>query len=187
MAQEPSEGVCMKIGIDISQIVYERTGVANYVKNIVETLVKKNPEHEYVLFGASLRKRYVFSEYKKKLDKNIRFVVLPLPPTLLDFFWNTLHVFPIELFIGSVDIFWSSDWTQPPLTSAIGVTTIHDVSFLKFPETFATYILDVQKRRLERVKQTCTLIFCDSETTKQDVHKFLGIDNNKLQVVYPGL
>ena len=49
----------MKIGIDISQIAHEGTGVATYVRNIVAALVHRYPEHEYILFGSSLRKRHV--------------------------------------------------------------------------------------------------------------------------------
>ena len=38
----------MKIGIDISQIAHEGTGVATYVRNIVAALVHRYPEHEYI-------------------------------------------------------------------------------------------------------------------------------------------
>lgn len=177
----------MKIGIDISQIVYEGTGVSKYVQHIVKTLLKKFPGNEYVLFGSSLRKRNILNEFVINNNLHVKTVFLSIPPTLLDLLWNKLHIIPVEWFIGNVDLFWSSDWTQPPLSKAIGVTTIHDVSFLKFPETFVERITDVQKRRLRRVKKTCKTIFCDSEATKNDVHEMLGIEHNRLTVVYPGL
>jgi hypothetical protein len=46
----------MKIGIDISQIAYQNTGVANHVKNLVEHLGTVDTENKYVLFYSSLRK-----------------------------------------------------------------------------------------------------------------------------------
>ena len=179
----------MRIGIDISQIVHEGTGVSTYVRNLVRELIRTDQKNEYILFGASLRKLSVFAEYFNEvhvLNGRVRLVTIPIPPTILEFLWNTLHIVPVEWFTGPVDVFWSSDWTQPPLVRAKGVTTIHDVSFLRYPETFAKNIIDVQKRRLARVKRECKAVFCDSEATKKDVMDFVGIAQNKLQVVYPG-
>ena len=130
-----------------------------------------------------------FYSFYKSLGKNprIRLVVIPLPPTVLDFLWNVLHILPIEFFIGNVDVFWSSDWTQPPFLSAKGITTIHDVSFLRFPESFSETIVSVQKRRLRHAIQECQTILCDSIATRDDVRKFLPVLTDRLQVVYPGV
>lgn len=186
MAQEAPEGVYMRIGIDISQIAHEGTGVATYVKHIVAALVHTFPQHKYVLFGASLRKRNVFYEYSKRLN-NVRLVCVPIPPTLLEILWNRLRIAPIEWFTGPLDLFWSSDWTQPPLTKARGVTTIHDLSILKYPKESNERIVATQQRKLKLSASACKAFFCDSEATKKDAHEFLGIDTKKLVVVYPGL
>lgn len=179
----------MRIGIDISQIVHEGTGVGHYVRNLVKALVRIDKTNEYILLGASLRKRTVFQEYFdqiRSLNPRVRLITLPVPPTVLEFLWNKLHVIPVEWLIGPVDVFWSSDWTQPPFRRAKGVTTVHDVSFLRYPETFAQTIIDVQKRRFARVKRECKAVLCDSEATKKDVIDLLGISENKLYTVYPG-
>lgn len=191
----------MRIGIDISQITHEGTGVATYVREMVRALLTIDKKNEYVLFGASLRRRQAFYQYFQSLPKipgiekinsgnltshRVRLVVAPIPPILLDWLWNRLHILTIEWFIGTVDVFWSSDWTQPPLAHAKGVTTIHDVSFMRFPETFAKTILDVQKRRLDWVKHECKVILCDSEATRENIIELLRIPKEKVQVVYPG-
>lgn len=174
----------MRIGIDISQIVHEGTGVATYVRRMVDTLLTLDRDNEYVLFGASLRRREIF---KKFVNNRAPLVVVPIPPTILDILWNVLHVIPIEWFIGKIDVFWSSDWTQPPLIDARAVTTIHDITTLKFPNEMDRRIVAVHKRRLAWVKKECTTIFCDSESTKNDVFDLLGIPEYKLHVIYPGL
>jgi len=180
----------MKIGIDISQIVYEGTGVARYVKNMVTELVKSDTANSYILFGSSMRKRHVFADFFENLPKanrNVSLKVFPFPPTFLTFLWNDLHIIPIEWFIGNVDVFWSSDWTQPPLAHAKGITTIHDVSFLRFPESFVEIIVTVQKKRLERAISECQRFLCDSIATKKDAQTYLSIPENKLTVIYPGV
>ena len=179
----------MRIGIDISQIVHEGTGVGAYVKNLLRALLEADQKNEYVLFGASLRKLSTFAQYFNEvrvLNPRVRLVTVPLPPTILELLWNVLHIVPVEWFIGDVDVFWSSDWTQPPLHRAKGITTVHDVSFLRYPETFTQTIIDVQNRRLAWVKRECKTVFCDSEATKRDVMDLVGIGQNKLHVVYPG-
>ncbi len=179
----------MKIGIDISQIVHEGTGVGAYVRSIVRELVLIDQKNEYVLFGASLRKLFKFVEFYNEvrvINPRVRLVTAPIPPTILEFLWNTLHIVPVEWLIGPIDVFWSSDWFQPPLRGAKGITTIHDVSFLRYPETFAKTIIDVQKRRLARVKRECKAILCDSESTKKDVVELVTISAQKCRIVYPG-
>lgn len=180
----------MRIGIDISQIVHEGTGVATYVRNIVSSLVKLYPENEYILFGASLRKQHIFYEYFNDiyyLSKKIRLVVVPIPPTVLDILWNRLRIVPIEWFTGPIDVFWSSDWTQPPLAKAYGITTIHDLSIFKFSKESNETIVATQQRKLKLSSAICRVFFCDSEATKKDANELLGIEPHKLFVVYPGL
>lgn len=174
----------MRIGIDISQIVYEGTGVATYVRAMVDALLALDRKNEYVLFGASLRRR---GEFKKFVRNRATLIVMPIPPTLLDILWNVFHIVPVEWFIGPVDVFWSSDWTQPPLESALGITTIHDLSVMRFPESFHQKILTVQKRRLAWAKKTCNAFFCDSEATKKDAIELLHIPQKRLHVIYPGI
>lgn len=178
----------MRIGIDISQIVYEGTGVARYVRETVKALLELDHVNEYILFGSSFRRRDKFYNFYKQVikNKNVSLKAWFFPPMLLDVLWNQLHIFPIEKFIGSVDVFWSSDWTQPPLQEAKGMTTIHDVSFLHYPESFDKKIVAVQKRRLQWTKKECEIFFCDSMATKNDVARLLNIQENKLRVVYPG-
>lgn len=178
----------MRIGIDISQIAHEGTGVANYVRNLVKTLVETDKENTYVLFGASLRKRRVFEAFYRSLGTKSRVTLrtFPIPPTLLDILWNVLHVAPIEWFIGPVDVFWSSDWTQPPLAHARGITTIHDLTVFRFPKSFNRTIRSVQKRKLRWSIAECSLYLCDSQATKRDANALLHIDEANMRVIYPG-
>lgn len=179
----------MKIGIDISQLVYEGTGVSTYVREMVQALLARDTQNSYLLFGSSFRRRNILHAFCQSLKQKgyiFSYRIFPLPPILLDVLWNWLHVFPVEWFIGKIDAFWSSDWTQPPLGRVKGFTTIHDVSFLRYPESFPESMRAVQKRRLMYAKKECSFFLCDSEATKRDVREFLHIPDNKLLVVYPG-
>lgn len=178
----------MKIGIDVSQVVYEGTGVAEYIKKLVDFLLKLDSQNEYVFFFSSMRRNFKFSilNFQSK-PKNLKIKTFKFPPTVLDILWNRLHIVPIEWFIGDVDVFVSSDWIQPPTSKARKATILYDLIVYKYPNETAQKIVETQKRRLQWVKKECDVIFCISESTKEDARDILGIDEKKLKVIYPGV
>jgi len=177
----------MKIGIDISQLAYENTGVANYLESLVKSLVGQDSDNEYVLFYSSLRRPIQKSKLKlQKENSKVKIKTFRLPPLLLDLLWNRLHILPIERLIGEVDAFISSDWTQPPTKKAKKVTILYDLIVYKYPEETAKTIVETQKRRLNWVKKEVDAILCISESTKNDAEKILKIPKERLFVTYPG-
>lgn len=180
----------MKIAIDISQIAYEHTGVAQFTKNLVKNLVKIDKKNSYILFGSSLRRNNVLKEFSFDLSKDQKKVMTKFflfPPVLLDFLWNRIHVAPIEWFIGDVDVFISSDWTQPPTKKAKKATILYDLIIYKYPNETDKKIVKTQKRRLRWVRKECNIIFCISEASKQDAVHILGIDEGRIHVIYAGI
>lgn len=177
----------MRIGIDISQTAYEGTGVSEYLTSLVNALIKVDRKNEYVLFFSSMRKDFPSSIFHLPFSERVKVKVFRLPPTLLDLMWNRLHIVPIEWLIGEVDVFISSDWTEPPTVKAKNATILYDLIVCKYPNETDKKIVETQKRRLEWVKKECDMIFCISESTKQDAIRTLGIDDNKLKVIYPGI
>lgn len=185
----------MRIGIDISQMAYEGTGVGEMVGSLVEGLLKIDSKNQYILFFSSLRRNFQFSLrprsgraiFNFQSNDNVTIKQFKLPPVLLDILWNRLHVLPIEWLIGEVDVFISSDWTQPPTVRAKKATIIYDLIVYKHPQETAKVIVETQKRRLEWVKKECDAVFCISEATKRDAMNLLEIDERKLKVIYPGV
>jgi glycosyltransferase involved in cell wall biosynthesis len=182
----------MKIGIDISQVAYEKTGVARYVKNLVENLIKIDHKNEYILFFASLRRKtpifnFQFSNKNQISNSKIQIRSFKIPPILLDFLWNRLHILPIEWLIGDVDVFITSDWTEPPVRKAKKVTILYDLIVFRHPQETAKKIVEVQKRKLKWVKKESEAIICISEATKKDAIEILGIEKERLRVACPGI
>lgn len=177
----------MRIGIDISQIAYEGTGVANYLNCLVESLVEIDKNNEYVLFYSSLRKNLKSSILNLQINKNVAIKQFKFPPIILDIIWNKFHLMPIEDLIGDIDIFISSDWTQPPAKKAKKATILYDLIVYKNPLETDKKIIDTQKRKLKWVKKECDIVFCISKATKKDAADILGIEDQKLKVIYPGI
>jgi hypothetical protein len=181
----------MIIGIDISQTLYG-TGVGNYVSYLVKEMVKKSSDDQFILFFSSLRGTVPSDLFNlTKTNKNVSLKVFSIPPTLLDLLWNKLHMFPIEWFIGPVDVFLSSDWTEPPVKQAKKVTILYDFIVYKYPQEshnqtsfnlknliLMPNIVSVQKRKLKWVKKEVQKILCISEATKKDAEELLHNDKN---------
>lgn len=178
----------MKIGIDISQLAYENTGVANYLSNLIKSVILLDTKNEYILFYSSLRKISQISKFKAQVKSSkVKIKIYPFPPTILDFIWNKLHIFPIEWFIGNIDIFITSDWTEPPASKAQKATILYDLIVYKYPNETDAKIVATQKRKLKWVKKESNLILCISESTKKDAMENLKLEEKKLHVIYPGI
>lgn len=171
----------MRIGIDISQIVYG-TGVSVYTENLVRSLFKIDTENEYVLFGGSLRKFSIFNFQFLMEQRKLERRFYRLPPTLLDLMWNRLHSVNFERLVGKVDVYHSSDWAQAPST-AWKVTTVHDLAPLKFPRWTHPRVVAAHRRRLGWVKKEVDRIIVPSKSTKDDLVE-LGFDESKMSVIY---
>lgn len=176
----------MKIAIDISQIVYG-TGVSRYSENLVKSLLEIDDKNDYILFASSLRSYGKLLSFKEELAKypNVEFKFSKFPPTILEFLWNRLHIYPIEKFVGPIDVFHSSDWLEPPVMSIATkkVTTVHDMVPFLFPSSLHPKIIANHKRRMALVKKESNAIIADSKTTKDDVVKFLEIPKEKVVVI----
>jgi hypothetical protein len=177
----------MKIGIDISQLAYQNTGVANYLGNLVESLLETDKDNEYILFFSSMRKDLNSSPFSFSSNSNVSLKQFKFPPTFLDLLWNKLHILPIENLIGDVDIFITSDWTEPPAKKAKKITILYDLIVYKYPQETDDKIVETQKRKLSWVKKESIKILCISEATKRDAMNILGIEKNRLNVIYPGM
>lgn len=184
----------MKIGIDISQLAYENSGVEQYLSKFVQNLIQVDTENEYVLFFSSLRKTIQNSKFPTFLragkiqnyNSKVKIKEFRLSPVLLDILWNRLHILPIEWFIGDVDVFITSDWTEPPTKRAKKITILYDLIVYKYPEETDRRIVETQKRKLHWALQECSKFLCISKSTKRDAAQILGISEKRLEVVYPG-
>ncbi len=180
----------MIIGIDISMLVYQGSGVANYTYNMVRHLLLYDKKNEYRLFYSSLRRPddfYYLDEFKKLGAKVYDF---PFPPWLLNIWWNKFHIIPVEWFIGRVDYYFSSDFLRPPTISGTkGITTIHDLTWKIFPEYHTNDIIQGHERKLQKTIKYGDIIITDSQNTKKDLLKYYPRirQTNKVLVIYPGI
>ncbi|MCX7996722.1 MAG: glycosyltransferase family 4 protein [Patescibacteria group bacterium] len=176
----------MTIGIDISQIVYTGTGVARFTDGLVREILRDGRGHHW---------HFVYYAFRRQPDPALIGAIrsagygvtaIPLPPTIMEIAWNRLRIPAVTALVPGLDWFLTSDWTEPP-AACRKATIVHDLVFKRYPETVNTKIRAVMKRRLALVAHESDIIFCDSETTRTDLHKHYTITPEKTIVNFPGL
>src|SRR5919199_440882 len=94
---------------------------------------------------------------------------------------------PAEWLSGPVDLYHSPDFVLPPLRSARGILTVHDLAFLMRPECadahLRTYLEEVVPRSVRRADY----IIADSENTRNDLVVLLNVPPNAISVVPGGV
>lgn len=178
----------MKVGIDITPVIYEGTGVGTYTKELVRHLLPLSPKTDFVLFASTLRGRKKFWDFAQslKIYPNFTLKVYPFPPAITELAWNKFHRLTVEKVVGNVDVFHAWDWQQPPAEKAKLVTTVHDLTPLKFPQDQHPKTVRVHTRRLHWVAHDVDAIIADSEATRNDVIEYLRINPEKVYRVYLG-
>lgn len=176
----------MKIGIDISQAVYEGTGVARFTEGLTRAIIANPHGHTWTFFYYHFRRDLPAALLTDIKQAGHEIVTVPLPPKIMTYIWNTLHIWPIDTLIPGMDWFITSDWTEPPARCK-KATIVHDLAFKRFPETVDPGILAVMQQKLALVAKESSLIFADSAATKADLAQYYQVTDNKVQVVYPGV
>lgn len=177
----------MKIAIDVSQILYG-TGVSNYVKNLVTSLLAVDKKNHYFLFGGTLRNRQKLKTFFSQLSSgNFTTKTTIISPHLANLIWNQFHILPIEAMTGPVDVYLSSDWAQGPTQKAKTLTIVYDLIPWLYPETLHPKIIKTHRRRMSWVKKEVNQIIAISNSTKKDLARVVGFNEEKIGVAYPGL
>jgi glycosyltransferase involved in cell wall biosynthesis len=135
----------MKVGLDATPLLGPQTGVGRYVAALVGALAGlPGPEPEEVaLVPFSWRGTADLPRVVASLDGaagpaagsgRLRCGRRRVPARLLQAAWARLPLPPVEWLAGPVDVFHATNFVAPPARRAASVVTIHDLSYLRFPE-----------------------------------------------------
>jgi len=56
----------MKIAIDVSQIVYQGTGVGRYTAELTRHLLQLETDHQFIFYAGSLRTRHTLKFFQAR-------------------------------------------------------------------------------------------------------------------------
>lgn len=176
----------MRIGIDFTAAVNQGAGIGRYTRGFVGGLARLDSRNEYVLFHSAARKSPANLPFLGA--PNFRDCGVRLSERTLAVIWHRLHLpLPVNVFTGHVDLFHSPDYSLPPVRHAATVVTVHDLSFLLYPECAAQHLRTYLEAVVPRAVARADFVVVDSLSTRNDLVCLLDVPPEKIEVVYPGL
>ncbi|MFH0956162.1 MAG: glycosyltransferase family 1 protein [Candidatus Falkowbacteria bacterium] len=176
----------MKIGIDIRTLMdTQYSGVSEYTFNLIKEILKLDNKNDYRLFYNLFGNCSNIPEFG---ERNVKLVKYNYPNKVLNYLFFKFFNYPkIDKELGA-DLFFLPHINFIGMSSAgKSLITIHDLSFLKYPEFFSWRknfwhkMINVKKliKRFDRIVAV-------SENTKRDIVEMCGVDENKIKVIYSG-
>ena len=176
----------MKIGIDIRCLMNGNyAGVSWYAYNLLKNIFALDSDNQYVLFYNS-GKPVSLPEFKQG---NISYHGCRFPNKLFNLSLNFFNYPEIDRLIGGVDLFFVPNlhfisWSP----HCQKIITVHDLSFLRFPEFFTAKMRLWHKLIIKKnILGQADLIIADSFNTKKDLIELLGIPADKIKVIHLGI
>ncbi|MDR4509746.1 MAG: glycosyltransferase family 4 protein [Candidatus Brocadiaceae bacterium] len=171
----------MRIGIDARILSEENTGIYNYVFHLLCNLQEIDDTNDYFLFShAEFEMPLKNNRWHKIVGNGITAGVSKL--------WFQTGLIPL-IKKTKIDIFWATCNLLPlALPSRVRtLLTVHDLTYLFYPETMAMKNLLAYRLLQRRSIKTADRIIADSEATARDVKSYFGITPNKMEVLPCGI
>jgi len=178
----------MRIGIDYTSAIRQRAGIGRYTRELVSALLALESPHQYVLFAATGGIKWQAASIEHRAS-SVQFRTLPMSDEWLARLWHRARLpIPVEAITGPLDVLYSPDFVLPPTRrSTRTLLTVHDLSFLRYPDAFVPKLRRYLERIVPRSIARADLVLADSVATQADIVSLLGASPDKVQVLYSGV
>ena len=121
------------IGIDYTAACEQGAGIGRYVRELIHALAAQDQQTPFRLFVAGATP----GRLPAAPGPNFAWHPTRITPLWFARLWHRLQFpLPVELFTGRVALFHATDFTLPPTLPGIRtLLTVHDLSFVRAPET----------------------------------------------------
>ncbi|HEV7215669.1 MAG TPA: glycosyltransferase family 1 protein [Chloroflexota bacterium] len=177
----------MHVGINAQLISlagsYRNAGVSQYIYQVLTHLCPTPPVERVTAFvGPAARPATLPVHGGVALHPS----GLPTERPAVRIIWEQVLQPPL-LAAKGIDLLHSPVNVLPLLLPTPAVLTIHDLSFLRFPATFSPAKRRYQAAMTSFSARRARLVLTDSEHTRRDVVRLLGVPPGRVRTVYPGV
>lgn len=177
----------MHVGINAQKLFltqdYRNAGISRYIERLIRHLPAADPSIRYTIYT----NKYVQS-WPELESQNVRVVPTPLlpPHPVLRIAWEQT-VLPVLAARHGIDLLHCPLNVRPVLSPVPVVLTIHDLTFIRFPDRFHPFKQRYLATFTRYSARQSRVILADSAATKRDVEAAFGIPEERVVVVYPGV
>jgi glycosyltransferase involved in cell wall biosynthesis len=171
----------MKIAIDIRTVSSRRSGVGNYVLNLVQNLREVDRDSTYYFLG--MKKNFPLLGVDLIPPKKLVTFVSPENHPLSDIWEHFL--LPLRLAKEKVDVFHGPASLIPFVKKGYGIcVTIHDLVAFLFPRTIPRRYGVYMRFLLRQAVKKADRIIAVSHHTQQDLVSILKVPPEKIAVIH---
>jgi glycosyltransferase involved in cell wall biosynthesis len=173
----------LRVGIDATPLLGTLTGIGVYTRRLITELGLLTEPPALVATAFTLRGRAALAA---AVPPGVRTRARPVPARLLREAWARVELPPVEWLCGRVDVFHGTNFVLPPTHRAGGVVSVHDLSFLRYPETVHANSLryrELVPRSVDRAAAVCVL----TRAMGDEIAAEYGIAADKIHVAAPGV
>jgi len=183
------------VGVDIFPFFERMTGVGWYEWNLLAHLAEADPAIRINLYAHTFAAPGEASPPPLPSSLHTRFRYHHLPHGFLLPVRPTLRVLrtvvePLLLFLDGNDVFFAPNFFVPRRHLAAVralVATVHDLAFLRYPETVQRETLDNLARHLPRALFAADALIAVSAATAADVSALLRVNDRRVHVIHEGV
>lgn len=161
----------MRVVLDGTPLLGTRTGVGRYTGHLLAALRAGPPGLDLAATAFTWRGR---SALAAAVPAGVRAVGRRAPARLLHEMWARTEVPPAEWLTGRCDVVHATNFVLPPLHRARGVVTVHDLSYLRLPET-VTAASARYRDLVPRSVRRAAVVLTPSEAVAQEVSAEYGV------------
>lgn len=173
------------VAIDYTAANEQGGGIGRYVRELCAALARLDGETDYRLFVAGARR----DQLPAPPGPNFAWHATRISPRNWARLWHRARLpIPVELFTGRVALFHATDFTLPPtLPGTRTMLTVHDLSFVRVPETASPSLRAYLDVVVPRSVQRADHVLADSQATRDDLIALYDTPSEKISVLWSGV
>ncbi|MEH1842475.1 MAG: glycosyltransferase family 1 protein [Nostoc sp.] len=177
----------LTIAIDATSLTIQPSGIGLYVYNLIYTLYALQNSENFqmrIVYQPRLKNWLTGRLIATNLiNLDTQVYTLPVPVTvshILSKFPNPIISY-YENYLGFPDIIHGTDHVVYPCAKSLKVMTIHDLTYIKYPN-FVNWIVRSYTDRIRQCLKWTDLIITVSESSKKDIIEYLKVEPEKIYV-----
>ena len=169
----------MRIGFDAKRLFNNFTGLGNYSRTTVDMLAEYCPGNEFVLYTPNIRHNDITDQYSGRPC----FQTVRPQGIIRGSMWRTFGIAKAAR-KDAIDIYHGLSNELPAGLDMPSVVTIHDVAFRTFPDMYHFTDRFTYNQKWKSACSKADRIIAISESTKQDIIRFYGVNPDRIDVLY---
>jgi alpha-1,3-rhamnosyl/mannosyltransferase len=171
----------MRICIDATSLLLRSAGVKNYVYHWMRALQAEGRDLEITAFPA------LGDVGTLDHERSVLSAAQTIPRIALLHFLNIRWNPAIDVLLRDADVFHASNLVRNPPRRTKLTGTLYDLTCMLMPQYHTAANVAAERNFYDKVVRRAAGLIAISQSTRQDAVRLLGIDPERITVVYPGI